>query len=149
MADKGLFLPGMSVTADIETRYRTNVVTVPIQAVTTRLPGSKAGASGSEPDTSAAGTAEEGEDSQIEFVGGKKSRDTVKPIEVVFVKEADKVRMLPVKRGISDDSHYEILEGVAEGQEIVTGNFKAVSKDLNDGSAVEIEEPKKAQPSKP
>jgi HlyD family secretion protein len=149
MADKGLFLPGMSVTADIETRYRTNVVTVPIQAVTTRLPGSKAGASGSETDTSAAGTAEEGEDSQIEFVGGKKSRDTVKPIEVVFVKEAEKVRMLPVKRGISDDSHYEILEGVAEGQEIITGNFKAVSKDLNDGSAVEIEEPKKDQPSKP
>jgi hypothetical protein len=38
---------------------------------------------------------------------------------------------------------------VAEGQEIITGNFKAVSKDLNDGSAVEIEEPKKDQPSKP
>jgi HlyD family secretion protein len=57
--------------------------------------------------------------------------------------------MLPVKRGISDDSHYEITEGVAEGQEIITGNFKAVSKDLDDGATVEIEEPKKAKASKP
>lgn len=148
MADKGLFLPGMSVTADIETRYRTNVLTVPIQAVTTRLPGSKAGDPAAKKDakTEAAEAEEKG---QIEFVGGKKARDTVKPIEVVFVKEADKARMLPVKRGISDDSHYEILEGVAEGQEIVTGNFKAVSKDLDDGATVEIEEPKKAPPSKP
>jgi len=54
-----------------------------------------------------------------------------------------------VKRGISDDSHYEITEGVAEGQEIITGNFKAVSKDLDDGATVEIEEPKKAKASKP
>jgi HlyD family secretion protein len=147
MADKGIFLPGMSVTADIETRYRTNVVTVPIQAVTTRLPGSKAGDAG-KPDGKPAAGAEE-EKSQIEFLAGKKARDTVKPIEVVFVKEADKARMLPVKRGISDDSHYEITEGVAEGQEIITGNFKAVSKDLDDGATVEIEEPKKAKASKP
>lgn len=147
MADKGLFLPGMSVTADIETRYRTNVVTVPIQSVTTRLPGSKAGDAG-KPDGKPAAGAEE-EKSQIEFLAGKKARDTVKPIEVVFVKEADKARMLPVKRGISDDSHYEITEGVAEGQEIITGNFKAVSKDLDDGATVEIEEPKKAKASKP
>ena len=147
MADKGIFLPGMSVTADIETRYRTNVVTVPIQSVTTRLPGSKAGDAG-KPDGKPAAGAEE-EKSQIEFLAGKKARDTVKPIEVVFVKEADKARMLPVKRGISDDSHYEITEGVAEGQEIITGNFKAVSKDLDDGATVEIEEPKKAKASKP
>ena len=115
--------------------------------MTTRLPGSKAGESGKAPGKPAAEAEEE--KSQIEFLAGKKARDTVKPIEVVFVKEADKARMLPVKRGISDDSHYEVTEGVAEGQEIITGNFKAVSKDLDDGATVEIEEPKKAQASKP
>lgn len=148
MADKGIFLPGMSVTADIETRYRTNVVTVPIQAVTTRLPGSKAGDPGAKKDPKAAAAADE-EKGQVEFLAGKKARDTVKPIEVVFVKEADKARMLPVKRGISDDSHYEILEGVSEGQEIITGNFKAVSKELDDGSLIEPETPKKPQDARP
>lgn len=148
MADKGIFLPGMSVTADIETRYRTNVVAVPIQAVTTRLPGSKAGDSAAKKDPKAAAAADE-EKGQVEFLSGKKARDTVKPIEVVFVKEADKARMLPVKRGISDDSHYEILEGVSEGQEVITGNFKAVSKELDDGSLIEPEAPKKPQDTRP
>jgi HlyD family secretion protein len=145
MADKGLFLPGMSVTADIETRYRTNVVTVPIQSVTTRLPGSSA----TEPVPKKTQSNSEEDKGQIEFLAGKKTKDTVKPVEVVFIKEGDKAKMLPVKRGISDDSHYEILEGVSEGQEIITGNFKAVSKDLNDGTLIQLEEPKKDKATKP
>ena len=145
MADKGLFLPGMSVTADIETRYRTNVVTVPIQSVTTRLPGSSA----SEPVPKKTQSNSEEDKGQIEFLAGKKTKDTVKPVEVVFIKEGDKAKMLPVKRGISDDSHYEILEGVSEGQEIITGNFKAVSKELNDGTLVQLEEAKKDKATKP
>src|SRR6185369_6973506 len=36
--EKEIFRPGMSVTAEIETRYRTNVLCVPIQSVTTRVP---------------------------------------------------------------------------------------------------------------
>ena len=145
MADTGLFLPGMSVTADIETRYRTNVITVPIQAVTTRMPGSTS----TEPDPKKTGSTSEEDKGQIEFLAGKKTRNVVKPIEVVFVQETGKAKMFPVKRGISDDSHYEILEGVTEGQEIITGNFKAVSKELNDGSLVQLEEAKKAKDSKP
>lgn len=145
MADKGLFLPGMSVTADIETRYRTNVITVPIQAVTTRT----AGSTSTEPDPKKTGSTSEEDKGQIEFLAGKKTRNVIKPIEVVFVQETGKAKMLPVKRGISDDSHYEILEGVTEGQEIITGNFKAISKELNDGSLIQLEEAKKAKDSKP
>ena len=145
MADKGLFLPGMSVTADIETRYRTNVVTVPIQSVTTRLPGSSA----SEPVPKKAQSNSEEDKGQIEFLAGKKTKETVKPVEVVFIKEGDKAKMLPVKRGISNDSHYEILEGVSEGQEIITGSFKAVSKELNDGTLIQLEEAKKDKATKP
>lgn len=145
MADTGLFLPGMSVTADIETRYRTNVITVPIQAVTTRMPGSTS----TEPDPKKTGSTSEEDKGQIEFLAGKKTRNAIKPIEVVFVQETGKAKMFPVKRGISDDSHYEILEGLTEGQEIITGNFKAISKELNDGSLIQLEEAKKAKDSKP
>lgn len=144
MADTGLFLPGMSVTADIETRYRTNVITVPIQAVTTRMPGSTS----TEPDPKKTGSTSEEDKGQIEFLAGKKTRNVIKPIEVVFVQETGKAKMFPVKRGISDDSHYEILEGLTEGQEIITGNFKAISKELNDGSLIQLEEAKKAKDSK-
>jgi len=70
-------------------------------------------------------------------------------VEVVFIKEGDKAKMLPVKRGISNDSHYEILEGVSEGQEIITGSFKAVSKELNDGTLIQLEEAKKDKATKP
>jgi len=145
MADTGLFLPGMSVTADIETRYRTNVITVPIQAVTTRMPGSTS----TEPDPKKTGSTSEEDKGQIEFLADKKTRNVIKPIEVVFVQETGKAKMFPVKRGISDDSHYEILEGLTEGQEIITGNFKAISKELNDGSLIQLEEAKKAKDSKP
>jgi HlyD family secretion protein len=41
-----------------------------------------------------------------------------------------------VKIGISDDNYWEITEGVSEGQEIVTGNFKAVTRDLEDGKKI-------------
>jgi HlyD family secretion protein len=140
MADKGIFLPGMSATADIETRYRTNVVSVPIQAVTTRLPkGAK----------EAAAVVTEEEKGQIEYLAGKKARDGTKPMEVVFIKDGTKAKMVPVKRGISDDAHYEILEGLNEGQEVITGSFKAVSKELEDDKEVKLEEPKKKGPGKP
>lgn len=132
--DQDTFLPGMSVTAEIETRYRTNALTVPIQSVTTRLPkGSNA------PVPVLTGTGPEGPKSgqnQFELVGNaRKVKEGPKPQEVVFLLESDKVRMMPVKRGISDDTYYEILEGVAEGQEVVTGSFRAISKELEDGKA--------------
>jgi HlyD family secretion protein len=135
MADKGIFLPGMSVTADVETRYRTNVVSVPIQAVTTRLPKSAKEAAAKAPT--------EDEKGQIEYVAGKKAREAVKPIEVVFIKDGAKAKMVPVKRGVSDDAFYEIVDGLAEGQEVITGSFKAVSKELEDDKDVKLEEPKK------
>lgn len=48
--------------------------------------------------------------------------DTPKHVEVVFLKESDRARMVPVKIGISDDAYTEILEGVAEGQEVISGS---------------------------
>ena len=71
----------------------------------------------------------------------KKAGDAPKPIEVAFVAESDHVRMVPVKRGISDDSHVEILEGIDENQDVVSGTYKAINRDLEDGKKVVIGEP--------
>ena len=70
--------------------------------------------------------------------GGKKPGDAPKPIEIVFVKENERAKMVPVKRGISDDAYMEITEGLQEGQEVVSGGYKAISRDLEDGKKVRI-----------
>lgn len=140
ITDKDRFLPGMSVTADIETRYRTNVLTVPIQCVTSRLPkdARKVDAKLSDKDK-----AEQKE--ALEFGGMAKKKDKMeKPPDVVFTVDAGKAKMLPVKRGISDDAYYEIIEGVPEGLEVVSGSYKAIARELEDGKALTVDnKPKK------
>ena len=116
--DKAAFRPGMSVTAEIETRSRKGVLTVPIQSVTTRLPAKSA---------AKAPAPREG-----------KPAEPVKPVEVVFALEGDHVKMIPVKTGISDNDHFEIVSGLTEGQQIISGGYKAISKDLEDGKKVKV-----------
>src|SRR5262245_9982584 len=141
--------PGMSVTAEIETRYRTNVLCVPIQSVTTRLPKKPDGkqsksASGTQSKSSASS-----DTSSRKSGEGKKTGETSKASEVVFLAESDRVKMVPVKRGIGDDAYVEIVEGLNEGQEVVSGGYKAINRDLEDqkkikrGEAVESENEKK------
>jgi HlyD family secretion protein len=145
IAEKNAFLPGMSVTADIQTRYRTNVLSVPIQSVTTRLPATNNAATNSP--LLAAGTNAStnvcATDCDTNTIAGgtnspnqKKPDEPPKPIEVVFVIHGDQVKMIPVKRGISDDNYVEILEGPHEGDEVVSGGYKAINRDLEDGKKV-------------
>ena len=66
----------------------------------------------------------------------------------MFVVEGDHVKAAPVKIGICDDNYWEITEGLSEGQEIVSGGYKAISRDLEDGKKIRKgkgsdEEPKK------
>jgi HlyD family secretion protein len=140
VTDKDRFLPGMSVTAEIETRYRSNVLTVPIQAVTTRLP------KGAKKEDKAAPMAK-GEDKdlaqELADLTKKKDKSGPKPIDVVFSVVDGKAKMIPVKRGISDESYYEILEGVTEGQEIVTGSYKAIARELEDDKLAKVDNTKK------
>ncbi|MGC3959158.1 MAG: efflux RND transporter periplasmic adaptor subunit [Verrucomicrobiota bacterium] len=129
------FRPGMSVSTEIESRYVTNALTVPYAAVTTRMPkpdfskstGTNATASvtmtNTAPSTNAVAT-------------DKKPKDAPKQIEVVFVTESDTVKMVPVKIGITDGNHWEITSGLSEGEEFVSGSYKAVNKDLEDGKKI-------------
>jgi HlyD family secretion protein len=48
----------------------------------------------------------------------------------------DRVKTVPVKIGISDDNYWEITDGLHEGDEIVTGSYRAISRDLDDGKKI-------------
>lgn len=119
------FRPGMSVSAQIETRFQPDAITVPIQSVTTRLPPEEEASPSDEGDA-----------------GGAKEAKTTplrKPVEVVFVVEEGVARAVPVERGISDDTYVEIVRGLEEGQRVVTGDYQAINRQLEEGKSVRIE----------
>jgi HlyD family secretion protein len=64
--------------------------------------------------------------------------------KVVFVLDGDKVHVRRVKTGIAADSDLEILDGLKEGERIVEGPYRTVSRDLQDGTVV-----REATPAKP
>ena len=145
VTDRERFLPGMSVTAELETRYRTNVLTVPIQCVTTRLPkGVKKEGEVKKPDS------QQDKDLEQDFAALTKKKEKVNPaVDVVFSVKEGKAQMLPVKRGISDDGYYEIESGVTEDTEVVTGSYKAIARELEDGKAALVDNTKKKSASEP
>ncbi len=129
--EKAAFRPGMSVTAEIETRYRTNVLTVPIQSVTTRLPkGADDPAKKPKTPRDQPGESE------------KKKNDAPKSEEVIFAIEDGKARRVKVERGIADNNYYEIISGVTEGQEIVSGDYRAINRELEDGRKIKVRQEK-------
>lgn len=126
LAEGDAFRPGMSVTAVIETRTHTNVIAAPIASVTTRVLKSNTVA-GMEGPNAVAATGSE---------ANSLNANRNKPVEVVFVVAGDHVNAVPVKIGISDDNYWEITDGLKEGDEIVTGGFKAINRELDDGKKI-------------
>jgi len=126
--DKSISLrPGMSMTADIETETKKNIISVPIQSVTTRAPKPKGDEGKKEEEK------KDGESEQKGFAMNEK------PVECVFVVKDNKAKIVPVKRGINDEGYVEIKDGLSEGAEVVSGTYKAINRDLEDGSTVKIE----------
>ena len=125
--------PGMSMSADVQTETRNNVLAVPIQSVTTRTPKIKEG--GKTDSTS------KGQKADVVSADVKNNQANMldKPIEVVFVVDNGKVKQVPVKRGISDETTVEIMSGVSENDEVVSGSYKAINRDLEDGSTIKID----------
>jgi HlyD family secretion protein len=112
------FRPGMSATVDIQTETVHDVLSVPIQSVTTRA------------DTT--GFVKE-EDANKEVAATK---DEVK--EYVFLVENGKAKMQEVKTGIQDNTNIQILSGVEENQDVITGPYRAISKKLKNDDAVKV-----------
>jgi HlyD family secretion protein len=124
------FRPGMSASVDITTETKTNVLSVPIQAVTTR---EKDDGKGKDKDD---------DDKDAEKETKKKDSDEEDVIEVIFLSENGKAKMVEVKTGIQDDDYIEVLQGITEGDMVVKGPFSAVSKKLKDGKQIYEEKEK-------
>ena len=117
------FRPGMTATVDIITNRRPNAVAAPISAIviksdttSTKKPFQK----------------EEGSPS-TDFSGLDEQK-----FECVFVNDNGKAKLRVVKTGIQDDTNIEIISGLSEGDQIITGPYNVVSKTLNPGDDIEI-----------
>jgi HlyD family secretion protein len=132
--DKDIALrPGMSMSADVQTETRNNVLAVPIQSVTTRTPKMK--------ETGKTDSTSKGQKTDVVSADVKNNQANMidKPIEVVFVVDNGKVKQVAVKRGISDETTVEIISGLSESDEVVSGSYKAINRELEDGSTIKID----------
>jgi HlyD family secretion protein len=123
--------PQMSATVSIKTAHKEQALTVPIQSVTLRRP-SEIQDDGAKP----------GRPPGPDSLPDEKKPGAGQPVEVVFVVEGGRVLAREVKTGLSSDTRIEILSGIQEGTRVVSGPFRALSKDLKhkdevrtDGSA--------------
>ena len=108
--DKNPFRPGMSATVDIRTQSKNDILTVPIQSVTTRTDTTK--------------------------IAGTPSEKDIRT--VVFVTDGKYALAKDVKTGIQDNSYIEILSGVSVGDKVVSAPFSAISKKLSDSTLIEV-----------
>ncbi len=131
------FRPGMSASVDINTNTLENVLSVPIQAVTTR---EKKGTKAKPKMVQDNGNGEE------ETAAEEKNLEDL--IEVVFVMVGDTVNMVPVTTGIQDDTYIQILSGLKPGDEVVSGPYTAVSRKLEQGTLVRRAKEEDLNPSK-
>jgi len=121
----------LSATADVVTAIRPDVLAIPIIALTLmdssefeRIPM-------------------EGEEVQQEDDGspgetGESGRAASEPIEGVYVLDGDRVRFRPVEVGIAGDNYFEVLDGLEEGETVVSGTYQAI-RELEDGALVSVE----------
>jgi HlyD family secretion protein len=131
--------PGFTCTADITTAKRKNVTTVPIPAVAVRelvfdengqvvkVPTDRRRRRTVEPVAAAA-----------ELKPGQTRKET----EGVFVVRNGQVEFVPIKMGIAGDKYFEVMSGLKEGEEVVTGPYNSV-RGLADGAAVKVQSPQR------
>lgn len=137
------FRPGMSVTAEIETEYRTNVLTVPLASVTTRPMKTAETNTTANTTSKAANTNTVTGTNRVSATNSsgttRKHPSVSKPTDVVFVVDGDHVKAVSVKIGICDDNYWEIISGLTNHEEIVSGGYRAIGRDLQDGSRIAVE----------
>ncbi len=116
--------PGMSCSAEIEVSKADSVVAVPIQAVVLARPA----------------LGEKTEEAQAT----EKSGAFAKPKEAVFIIEDGIARQKIVETGIADDRYIEIKDGLAGGEKVVIGRYKAL-RELKDGDKVKESDPERGK----
>ena len=116
------FRPGMNASADIQTKTHASILSVPINAVTTRELNDS---------TNAATTKVKKQEAE----GSTRNEDELDV--VVFIMDKDnKVRKVKVQTDIQDINYIEVTSGLKDGDEVVTGPYDVVSKTLKNGTLV-------------
>jgi HlyD family secretion protein len=118
------FRPGMTATVDIITESKANALAVPISAVVVK-----------------ADTTSVKKDVLKELETKEKETETgvaQTKFECVFVRIGDKAVLRPITTGIQDDTNIEIIKGLKKGDEVITGPYNLVSKDLNPNDKIKI-----------
>jgi len=131
------FLPGMTASVDILTSRKANVLSVPLAAVTTRDTERK--------EEKSQGPSDEGENKVTDT--SKKQAPKKEDKTVLFINDKGVAKMVEVKTGISDFDNIEIISGITDSTEVITGPFLAVSKRLKDGEKIRSNQ-KKDDPKK-
>lgn len=116
------FRPGMTANVDIQTESRANVLSVPIEAITSRS------------DSAMQKTA----DTTKKKADNKKVEKEIDSKEVIFVLNKSTVNLKKVKTGIQDNNFIEIKEGLSEKDKVVVAPYSAVSRKLKDGDIVKV-----------
>lgn len=126
------FLPGMTASVDINTNRKNNVLAVALAAVTTR----------NEADEKKNEDSRGGPPGEQPPAQSDKKPEPKKDKTVVFVNDNGVAKMVEVKTGISDYDYIEVLSGISDSAEVVTGPFLAVSKRLKNGDRIKKVEKK-------
>ncbi|MCJ7459728.1 MAG: efflux RND transporter periplasmic adaptor subunit [candidate division Zixibacteria bacterium] len=121
--------PGMSASVDITTASHKDVLNIPIAAVVMREEKKDSLSTKSKKDKSEA---------LASSVKEEKDKKKKKEIEGVFLVEKGRAKFVPVKSGIADQQNMEIVSGLKENDQIITGSYK-ILRTLKDGDKVKIE----------
>jgi HlyD family secretion protein len=131
--------PGMSASVDITTNSREDVLSVPIQAVVMREEKTDTVAAEEKKEQGALAST----DSMSEEKSKKKKKDKEekKEVEGIFVVEEGRAKFVKVTTGIADQQNIEIVSGITEDDQVVTGSYK-ILRTLKDGNKVKVIEKK-------
>lgn len=135
--------PGLSCTADIQTNMVQNAIAVAMQSVTIRTGDSNLSPEEIEKRKQRT-EARDKSDNNAELTNNRQEKQTQKEereklAKVVFVKAGGRAKMVKVTTGIADDTYMEIKSGIAEGDEVISGSYSAISRKLKDGAKVVLE----------
>jgi HlyD family secretion protein len=129
--------PGLSATAKVTTAVRNHALTIPIQALTVRQQTDLQAENDGKGSVQAAAPQNE----------ASKAKDRDKEeIQGVFIVRNRKAEFMPVETGITGTTDIEVLKGLKEGDEIVTGSYK-VLRTMRPGAGVKVDNtaPKKEE----
>ncbi|MGB8469391.1 MAG: efflux RND transporter periplasmic adaptor subunit, partial [Candidatus Sulfotelmatobacter sp.] len=128
--------PGLSTTAKITTAARSNILTVPIQALSVRTKAQLEQGKSTPGSVHAAAPAPK--EAASKDKSNSNNKDQKQDVPGVFVIRNKKAEFVPVTTGIAGTSDIEVLGGLHEGDEVITGSYK-VLRTLRSGSSVKID----------